>query len=1159
MKVTFVTKVMIGAFVFLPVSLAAIFAQSNPAAIQMQEPQLRLPLMGKAPVIDGVIHPEEWDGASQMQGFTRFYEEGGLIKGGGLTPQKGEFWLGADEQNLYVAVRTETPPGGKLLARANPVDGGASINAVFADDAIEVRVIPDTDAPATERRLYLALFNARGTVADSVTTLRGGVKWHGNWKVKNSIKDEYWHSEIALPWADIGVDSPLGKTMGVRIGRDWRQAVGADQTEWGLGKTAFDDASSMPRVIWDAGAPVVQTVQLQDAPNQPVKIKVRISNPGSAALKTDLHVFADPVGSPAQNYRKQVEVEPGQHQELTFPIDASLDEDIQTRIHASSPDGKRTYYLRDFIWQRNRPKVLWNLNPEAAKLAEIKFAYFPSYNAMHVEANLANMPNRQDVKGIELSIRRKGVARAIVKTTMPPVKNNVSEIQRWNIPSLPQGQYELVAQLQGVNARPVVQNFVRHRLEWEGNRLGKSDIVVPPFTPIKVNGDEVGVVLRRHRTNGLGLWNQVTAAGKPLLKAPMRLEATFGGKVSSAQGQKGPGQSKVLVQKPTEVVTEAKWQAGALKGSTRNEWDYDGVVKTTFTLAPPTAKVDRLTLVIPLDNAETPLMHAVTFGGDYNYSGEIKAGNGVVWKSADAPGNAFIGTYVPYLWVGGAERGFAVFGENDAGWITDDKTSCQEIVRKADGTLELHLKLVQQPTQWKQPRKITIGFQATPVKPLPKNWRTWTVHAGKDASSRVKVPGLLQQFFLGTTRYWGSVAGPGAIYPADGDMSLWHEYTRLRKTGKPDPGYLKKWSDKAYAKLSPELRKAHEDTMTELLKYMAMQPQNVLIYTDASGMRPDTPAGQTFINEWNIQPFPQREWEYASTIDYAVEAVPSYRDSRAWYYQKSLATFNDGIYWDVSYFKPNYNPITTNAYVRPDGRVQPSTGIWNVRALLKRGAVLAQEMGKTNRNMVHMSGANIVPINGFAATQADWELQYGAGDFQDKYPRDYILAQSTGRQAGLVPIVLLGPEFVVGNAEEAAWQYRTAAGVMLTHEIKHWWMRDTWGSPDAFWANYDKLLQFGYGQPNVKVFNYWDRHYPAKISGQTSSLIVSKPKSATLVICDYEKGGDITVKLDTKALGLTGPLKATNTENGQAVTIDGETIRINLKKHDFAVIRIDGK
>ena len=30
---------------------------------------------------------------------------------------------------------------------------------------------------------------------------------------------------------------------------------------------------------------------------------------------------------------------------------------------------------------------------------------------------------------------------------------------------------------------------------------------------------------------------------------------------------------------------------------------------------------------------------------------------------------------------------------------------------------------------------------------------------------------------------------------------------------------------------------------------MATQPENVLIYTNARGMRPDTPAGQTFINE----------------------------------------------------------------------------------------------------------------------------------------------------------------------------------------------------------------------------------------------------------------------------------------------------------------------
>jgi len=101
------------------------------------------------------------------------------------------------------------------------------------------------------------------------------------------------------------------------------------------------------------------------------------------------------------------------------------------------------------------------------------------------------------------------------------------------------------------------------------------------------------------------------------------------------------------------------------------------------------------------------------------------------------------------------------------------------------------------------------------------------------------------------------------------------------------------------------------------------------------------------------------------------------------------------------------------------------------------------------------------------------------------------------------------------------------------------------------------LVNFGYGQPGVKVYNYWESTFPAKINGQTSSLIVSKPGSAMLVLCDYGDGGDYTVNLDTKVLSLNGALKATNVETGEAIPVTGNTLKVNLKKHDFVMIRID--
>jgi hypothetical protein len=127
---------------------------------------------------------------------------------------------------------------------------------------------------------------------------------------------------------------------------------------------------------------------------------------------------------------------------------------------------------------------------------------------------------------------------------------------------------------------------------------------------------------------------------------------------------------------------------------------------------------------------------------------------------------------------------------------------------------------------------------------------------------------------------------------------------------------------------------------------------------------------------------------------------------------------------------------------------------------------------------------------------------------------------------------------------------------MLTHELKPWGRK--YGKPDPFWDNTDRLRTFGYGSPQVKVWNYWQSDYPAKISGETSSLLLSKPGSVLLVVCDYGESGDFKVQIDTKVLGSKGKLSAKDAESGEALSVSpaGE-ISFNLKKHDFKVLLVE--
>jgi hypothetical protein len=224
-----------------------------------------------------------------------------------------------------------------------------------------------------------------------------------------------------------------------------------------------------------------------------------------------------------------------------------------------------------------------------------------------------------------------------------------------------------------------------------------------------------------------------------------------------------------------------------------------------------------------------------------------------------------------------------------------------------------------------------------------------------------------------------------------------------------------------------------------------------------------------------------------------------------------------------------------------------------MRELIRRTAILEHEMGKPNTIMAHTTNRQVAPMQAFAATQLSWENNAGDKPFQERFSRAYIQAESTGKQTGAVPFAL----GLVSGSDPAKLDFarRSGSGVLLTHEIK---TIDNWSD---YWPNYDRLLQFGYGTPQTRVFNYWQENYPAQISGgETSSLLLSKPGSALIVVCDYGNGGDFKLQLDAAKLGLHGILSATDMETGVPLQVGekGEVL-FSLAQYNFKMILVSTK
>lgn len=842
---------------------------------------------------------------------------------------------------------------------------------------------------------------------------------------------------------------------------------------------------------------------------------------------------------------------------------------------------------------------------------EFRFAYHPTANRLRLL-----VPARASAySSWSASLTREGasnvLARADGRFPMPAAGACVET------GALDDGRYVLTLTLsddQGAR-RNLVRTFVRKHFAWEDEALGCERVVMPPFTSMVVDEPNMRVscVLRTHTFDGNGLWQQVTSQGVPLLAAPMRLEVECSGKTDSVDGQG----ATFTAATPDRVEGRAAWTAGPLRGRTDFAMEMDGMMKLRLEFDPTDARVDGLRLVIPMRTSETWLMHPVTDLLRFHYSGSIPDGtgtlwdyggktrtvrytesgkpdsNGKVWDSRHVGRHKLPAPFVPYIWLGGPERGLCWFAENDRDWNLDPKNPALEIRRQGEVT-SLIVHFINQPTPLTRPRAITFGLMATPAKPMPEapvNFRRW--FPGSYVAGTEKVVNF---GFMGSCYYWGAAGPCYAFYPAFKNFSIYEEFARLRKGGTADFAFTENWLQQFRA---PEFQPRPDtgDHPPSLVTYRnhvnwslrfldkgawGSRPDKrrtgwVIPYTNARAVNWGEEA-ETFMDEWSTIDIVDPRWtgeerfvrgkdgvcrlaaygkvsvpSAAMGVAYASDPAPSWQNMALHYQKRMLETFADGVYYDDYFLSPNYSPDGPG-YVDDDGVVRPGVNIFAFRELTRRTAVMQYRMGRRPLVFIHMTNANLVPLLSFATILLDHEWR-DRGDFKDRdcHERlyldddtDLLLAQSTGLQSGCLSVwhnLFHGDERIT----------RSALGVALTHEIKC-----------GLW--YGKLHErtttiladFGYGLPDCRVWRYWDEAMPVRAEGAPVKLLaLARGGKALLVVTSYGGEGEVRLTLDKRLLGLHKDTAATNAETGEPVdrTAPGQ-YRLTVPRHDFCLLLI---
>ncbi|MHB0957154.1 MAG: glycoside hydrolase domain-containing protein [Pirellulaceae bacterium] len=857
-----------------------------------------------------------------------------------------------------------------------------------------------------------------------------------------------------------------------------------------------------------------------------------------------------------------------------------------------------------------------DVRQEEADGMQWRFAYFPSHHCVRF---LLLVPPTHFAQW-DLCLTAVGqaevLARAEGKLPCHPAGETIS------VPPLADGRYELTLALTAGDGtrRELCGTFERHHFAWEGNLLGRDRIVIPPFTPLVVEESSpaligtpqalpssVACVLRRHELDGVGLWRQVTSQGHALLAEPMRLEIVSAGETHIAAGERVTFTGRA----DDRVEGQAVWTAGPLCGRTEFAFEYDGLMKVSLHIDPNGARLDGLQLVIPMKSAETWLMHPVTDLLRFHYAGRIPNGQGKLWDYGgqvrgvqytetglpDDRGKVWDsrhvgrwqlpGPFVPYIWLGGPERGICWFAENDRDWSLDPEQPVLEIRRRGE-TTELLVRFVTKPVENLRPRTLVFGLMATPAKPMPTipaDFRRWWA-----GSMAAETTDTVHFGLMGACYYWGAAGPCFAFYPAQRDFSIYDEFVRVRRSGQVDRSYTDRWLERFGApEFAPHLEtyRAHVNWTLNFFAHdswrkgaAAGKTTYAIPYTNARAVNWGEEV-RTFADEWSTLDVADPRWPgeerflrvqdgswalnaYGKTeplhefsgIAYATDPVASWQDMVMHYCRRMLETFADGIYYDDFFLAPNYNPLGPG-YIDDQGQLRPGVNIFGFRELAKRTAVMQYQMGRRPLSFIHMTNTNIVPMLSFGTLLLDHEWR-DQGDFreQDVHERllldedtSLLLAQSTGLQSGCIGVIhdlFQGPQrprFI-----------RSGLAVALTHEMKFPLYWEELGRTTA-----EHLSNFGYGLPDCRVYRYWDEPSPVTTAGAPAkTLVLSRNGRAFVVLASYGPAGDVTLTLDHEKLGLPDDATAVNVETRVVIERTAPAqFKLALARHDFVLLLIE--
>ncbi len=711
----------------VPLFLIAAGAVAQEAAPDAyRRPVFALPYALEKPVIDGAVGADEWRGALAVRGLR--------AKRGQVSVRQATFRLCWDEEHLYVAMQSPLRPGERpmqALRRRMP-----ERNVVF-DDSYEIFLDVGTRTEDGQPCFFQFLANFAGARYDVLHLPAVGnsrIGWSSGWEPVNRLTDDnVWEWEMAIPRASLFLDGPFedGQELTLLIARNFKRPWEQNSIE---GTSSFTVLDSHSRCVLSRTAPAVHLDAVGDPASGAFGFRLGAWSKEPAALRWTLEAEGAarsgmldlPGGAAVAGPDDPAAVPPGEG---------------LYRITVTTADGGAVLADWASLRELDSAKVEPRLDDRGDEVG-LKLVFNPVRDYLRVAGDFINYDARGTLAAFRASVvdadGRELAAADLALDDLAYVEGLLP------LPGLPSGEYTARLVARDADGRVALERestFSKkdpaEAFTWWETPHGDIERVIDPWTPVRASDTSVAVWGREVRLGAAGLPEQVVSQGRRLLAGPVRLEAEApGGTAAPAE----PVSLRRVASAEHRAVHAAGATLGGLQVRSTVTTEFDGMLRYELTLdpGPEPVEVGALRLVVPFDPSQADAFHAAGRGIRYgfDYGAIPKEGEGRLWDCRKVSGNPMaVGSFVPYVYVGGPDAGLCWYADSDEGWVQADGVPAFELRRDGPGSVDLVFHLVGRPAVIDGPRTLVFAFQATPVKPVRKGWRAeswWTGDTFRD-------------------------------------------------------------------------------------------------------------------------------------------------------------------------------------------------------------------------------------------------------------------------------------------------------------------------------------------------------------------------------------------------------------------------------------------